>query len=137
MKLIGALAAAGALGAGLYFTLRGGRGGSLSGGRTRSRLRGPTEARELQLFCENDADLYHRQVQPIEAQLKKRLAKGTYDHEKSKKSWMFLADNCAKKYVKEFGGGSWHKMFSTADRREVAKAFADSFRTEHEIQNRR
>jgi hypothetical protein len=100
--------------------------------RKRSSFRGPTEVRELQLFCENDSQLYRQQVQPIEKNLKKKVAKGVYDHEKSKKLWGYLADNCARKYVKEFGGGlPWHKMFSTADRREVAKAFADSFKSEH------
>lgn len=136
MKMIGALAAVGALGAGLYFTLRKG-GGGLSGTRTRLRLRGPVEVRELKLTCENDGDLYRQQVQPIHKNLEKRLAKGTYDHAKAKKLWMYLADNCARKYAKEFGDGTpWHKMFSTTDRREVAKEFADEFLNEHEIQNR-
>ncbi len=83
---------------------------------------GPTEIRELQLFCENDGDLYRQQVQPIHKNLQKKLAKGSYDHEKSKKLWMYLADNCAKKYAKDFGseGQPWHKLFSTSDRRAVA-----------------
>jgi hypothetical protein len=130
-KLLGFLAAAGAVGAGLYATLRKG-GGHLSGARRRGGLRGEHEARELLLTCENDGDLYRQQVQPIEKNLKRKMEKGIYDHEKSKKLWMYLADNCARKYAKEYGDGRpWHKMFSTADRREVAKAFADSFRDEH------
>lgn len=136
MKIVGALAAVGALSAGLYFTLRK-SGTGLSGTRTRTRLRGPHEVRELKLTCENDGDLYRQQVQPIHKNLEKRLAKGTYDHTKAKKLWGYLADNCAKKYAKEFGDGTpWHKMFSTADRREVAKEFADEFLNEHEVQNR-
>jgi hypothetical protein len=64
--------------------------------------------------------------------LDKKLAKGVYDHEKAKKLWGYVAENCAKKYAREMGDGvPWHKMFSTADRREVAKAFAESFRDEH------
>ena len=120
------------------------RGGTNGFGRSRLRgrrtkrsrgLRGPTEVRELSLYCENDGDLHRQQVQPIEKNLAKRLAKGTYDHEKSKKLWGYLADNCAKKYAKEFGDGTpWHKMFSTADRREVAREFADSFKQEHDVQ---
>lgn len=116
---------------------KGSRGlNGLGGSRRRSQrgLRGPNEIRELQLFCENDGDLYRQQVQPIQKNLQRKLAKGTYDHEKSKKLWMYLADNCAKKYGKEFGseGQPWHKMFSTSDRRAVAAAFADDFKQEHE-----
>ena len=133
MKWMGALAAVGALGVGLVAVLKKKSSGSLSGARRRhGGLRGEHEARELLLFCENDGDLYRQQVQPIEKNLTRKRAKGVYDHQKSIKLWTYLADNCARKYVKEFGGGlPWHKMFSTADRREVAKAFADSFRDEH------
>lgn len=131
-NLFSFLLAAGALGVGAYATFKG-HGGSLSGSRRRrGGLRGETEARELLLYCENDGDIYRRSVQPITQQLKKRVAKGTYDHEKSKKAWLFVAETCAKKYVTEFGGDlPWHKMFSTADRREVATAFAESFRDEY------
>jgi hypothetical protein len=127
--------ALGAVGAGAYLTFSK-HGSSLSGGRTSNRprrggLRGPIETRELQLFCENDSQLYHQQVQPIEKNLKKKLAKGIYDRTKAEKLWGYLADNCARKYVKEFGGGVWHKMFSTSDRRAVAKAFNDSFLEEN------
>lgn len=131
------LIAASALTAGLYATLRK-TGSSLSGARRRrGGLRGEAEARELLLFCENDGDLYRQQVQPIEKNLAKKLAKGQYDHTKAKKLWGYLADNCAKKYVKEFGGGlPWHTMFSTADRRDVAAKFADSFLNEYKIQHK-
>lgn len=128
--LLGFGLAVGAVTVGVW-AAKGTRG--LNGSRRRGGgLRGPIEARELQLFCENDGDLYRQQVQPIEKNLTKKLAKGVYNYELSKKLWGHLADNCAKKYVKEFGGGMpWHKMFSTADRREVAKNFADSFLAEH------
>lgn len=123
-----------AVGVGAFVEYR--RTGSLLGGssrRRRSNLRGEHEAHELLLFCENDGDLYRQQVKPIEANLAKKLAKGVYDHEKAKKLWGYLAESCARKYVKEFGDERtpWHKMFSTADRRGVAKAFADSWRQEH------
>lgn len=141
MKIIGALAAAGALGAGLYLTLRKGSGG-LSGSRRRGGLRGDVEVNKLYLYCENDEPLYRQQRQSIEKNLTKKLEKGVYDHEKAKKLWGYFAESCAKKYAKEFGsdfltdrtGVPWSKMFSTADRRAVAAKFADHFRTEHEIQ---
>jgi hypothetical protein len=135
-KLLGFLAAAGAVGLGAWATFKR-HGSPLSGARRRGGLRGEHEARELLLTCENDGDLYRQQVQPIEKNLTRKIQKGVYDHEKAKKLWMYLADNCARKYAKEFGDGRpWHKMFTTADRREVAKAFADSFKTEYDIQHR-
>lgn len=146
MKLIGALAAAGALGAGLYFTLRKGGGGELSGSRRRrGGLRGEDEVHELYLYCENDEPLYRQQRQPIEKNLTKKLEKGIYDHEKAKKLWGYFATNCAKKYAKDVGsdfltdrtGVPWNKMFSMADRRALATKFADHFRTEHNIQHGR
>jgi len=135
-KLLGFLAAAGAVGLGAWATFKR-HGSPLSGARRRHNLRGEHEARELLLTCENDGDLYRQQVQPIEKNLTRKIQKGVYDHEKAKKLWMYLADNCARKYAKEYGDGRpWHKMFSTADRREVAKNFADHFKTEYDIQHR-
>ena len=138
MKTLLAILGLGALGAGGYVLLK--RSGHLSGARGRRRrggFRGAVEANELLLFCDNDGDLYRQQVQPIEKNLSKKIKKGVYDHTKAKKLWGYLADNCAKKYAKEFGDGQpWHKMFSTADRREVASKFADSFKNEYEIQHR-
>lgn len=131
---LGVLIPIGAIGLGVW-AMRG-RGGALHGARHRRGLRGPVEVHELQLFCENDGDLHRQQAQPIESNLRKKMAKGVYNHEKAKKLWGYLAESCAKKYARESGGGPWHKVFSTADRREVAKIFADHFRNEEEIQHR-
>lgn len=126
--LLGFGLAVGAVTVGVW-AAKGTRG--LNGSSRRRGLGGEHEARELHLYCENDGDLYRQQVEPIRKNLRKKMEKGIYDHEKAKKLWMYLADNCARKYVKEFGGGMpWHKMFSTADRREVAKEFADNFKLE-------
>jgi hypothetical protein len=126
------LLSVGAIGAGAFVLHRSSGGLSLSGAqRRRSTFRGPAETRELERFCENDGDLYRQQVQPIEKNLKKKLAKGVFDPAKAEKLWGYLAENCAKKYAREFGDGMpWHKMFSTADRREVARSFNRSFMRE-------
>lgn len=116
-----AVAAIGAVGTGAFLLLK--RGGQLGGS---------TEATELKLFCENDGQLYRSQKQPIEKNLLKKIAKGTFDRKKSVIAWGHLATSCAQKYAKEFGSGQpWHKMFSTADRRAVAQEFADEFASEH------
>jgi hypothetical protein len=126
MKAIGLLAAAGALGLGLYFTLRGGsHGGGMSGARGRRRgLRGDAEVSELKIFIDNDGDLYRQQYTPILKNLTTKLARGVYDKTKAEKIWMYLVENGAKKYTKEYGTadpGEWHRTFSIADRREVAR----------------
>lgn len=133
---VGAVLSLAAIGVGAWAAFKR-HGSPLSGARRRGGLRGEHEARELQLFCENDGDIYRQQISMIEKNLTKKIAKGVYDHEKAKKLWGYAADNCARKYAKEFGDGrDWHKMFSTADRREVAKNFADHFKNEHDIQHR-
>lgn len=138
---VGFLLAAGALGSGLYFTLRGGGGGgseepALSGYRRRRGLRGHAEEQELKLFIDNDGDLYRQQTTSIMKNLATKLAKGVYDSSKAEKLWMYLVENGAKKYAREAGeGGVWHTMFSMADRKAVAKALNSDFLTEWKLGN--
>ena len=58
---------------------------------------------ELDLFIMNNEDLYRRRFMPIISNLKRKIKKGIYDHEKAKKLWMYLVDDAAKQYVKEYG----------------------------------
>jgi hypothetical protein len=89
-----------------------------------------TEGRELRLFVDNDSDLYRQQTTPIHNNLKRKIAKGIYDHTKAVKLWQYLVDNGARKYVKEFGGVV-RTAFPKAERTKVAQAMADSFYKEH------
>ena len=41
------------------------------------------EARELELFTENDADLYRQRIVPIVKNMQRRIAKGDYDSAKA------------------------------------------------------
>ena len=87
-------------------------------------------ARELELFIENDADLYRQQIIPILKNLWRKMVKGTYDFEKSVKLVKYLADNGARKYATEFGEGrEWSTMFSVPTRLEVARSLAQTYRT--------
>ncbi len=140
-SLIGLTLALGALGAGAYM-LRGSHHTPLSGARrSRSRrrhhqrsLRGPSEITELEVFIENDGQLYHSQTVPIMKNLQKKLEKGVFDKSKAEKLWMYLVENGAKKYAKDSGGGTWHKMFSMADRKAVAKSLNEGFLAELKAQ---
>lgn len=86
-------------------------------------------AQELRLFIENDADLYHQQFMPIIRNIQRRLKNQTYNHALAPKLWMYLVENGAKKYAKEFGSPDqpWHKMFPQAVRQAVAQELADDY----------
>ncbi|HEV3059617.1 MAG TPA: hypothetical protein VGY48_15310 [Vicinamibacterales bacterium] len=138
--LVGFLLAVGALGAGLYGVTRGGREPVLSGSRRRrSRgFRGHGEQRELKIFIDNDGDLYRQQTTPIHKNLVTKIAKGVYDKTKAEKLWGYLVEAGAKKYSKEYGSnepGEWHRTFSVADRREVARELNEEFLTEQKLGN--
>ena len=79
------------------------------------------ETRELYLFALNDAQLYQQQRESIEKNLQKRFDAGTYNRVKAVQLWTYFANNAAKKYHKEFcGNGEWYRMFSVADRLDMA-----------------
>ena len=58
---------------------------------------------ELDSFIMNDEDLYRRRFMPIISNIRRKMKRGVYDHEKVIKLWMYLVDDAAKKYVSEFG----------------------------------
>ena len=84
------------------------------------------DAHELHLYASNHAQLHRQQIMPIIANLSKKHAKGTYDHEKAKKLWTYAADSAAKHYEKEHGGS-----FNAATRRATGAAMADEHADEH------
>ena len=85
------------------------------------------ESRELTLFATNTYSLYVSRALPIIANLRKKIAKGTYDPTLALKAWQYLADDAAKLYVKEFGGS-----FTKADRIECAAELAECYNAELE-----
>ena len=83
--------------------------------------------RELDLYIMNNEDLYRRRFMPIITNLKRKITKGAYDHELAQKLWMYLVDDAAKEYVKEFGSTAddVKDMFPKETRMQVAKIIAD------------
>jgi len=79
-------------------------------------------AHELVLHADNDSHLYHSSHLPIVKNLHKKMKKGIYNPEKAKKLWGYHADRAAQNYHKHYGDKSqpWHKMFTTADRKQAA-----------------
>lgn len=92
-------------------------------------------ARELYLYATNDSDLYRQQITPINKNLITKKARGVYKTALAVKLAMYLMDNAAKKYAREFGGGNWHDQFNVPTRREAAKEFVEDFENEADYGN--
>ena len=58
--------------------------------------------------------------------MQRKQAKGIYDHDKALKAYLNLVDEAARKYNKEFGSKG-ARIFSKADRTEVARRMRDEF----------
>ena len=82
---------------------------------------------ELDLFIMNDEDLYRQRFMPIITNIKRKMKRGIYDHEKVIKMWMYLVDDAAVKYVQEFGTPDQDvkDMFPKETRLQVASKIAD------------
>ena len=87
---------------------------------------------ELDSYIMNNEELYRRRFMPIISNIRRKLNKNVYDHEKAQKLWMYLVDDAAKEYVKEFGStqDDVSTMFPKETRQEVAKIISD-----RELQN--
>ena len=82
---------------------------------------------ELDSFIMNNERLYRQRFMPIISNIKRKLAKNVYDHEKAQKLWMYLVDDAAKEYVKEFGStqDDVSNMFPKETRMQVARVISD------------
>lgn len=89
--------------------------------------------REVNLFLENDYDLWMRRRPQFVLNLARKLANGTYDHKQAPALWLFLVDEAAAKYDKEYGSGKGSKAWmEIGDRRALAQELADDFKREVE-----
>jgi hypothetical protein len=77
---------------------------------------------ELDLYIMNSSELYP-QRQAIENNVRRRIANGTYDPAKAPKLWLYLVDNGAKAYSREFESPGDH-VFSPATREALAQRLA-------------
>ena len=82
---------------------------------------------ELDLYIMNNEDLYRRRFMPIITNIKRKIKRGVYDHEKVIKLWMYLVDDAARQYVQEFGSPDQDvkDMFPKETRLKVAQVIAD------------
>lgn len=87
------------------------------------------EMDELQLYIDNDYQLYKSQFIPILKNYTKKMMKGVYDRKMAAKGFMHLLDRGARQYVKEFGspGDKVQTMFPKKDREKLAMQYAMQF----------
>ena len=89
------------------------------------------EVIEFKAFIENDPRLEKQRIIPIVKNIQKKMEKGTYDHKKAPKLWMYLVKDAAKLYAKEFDG----LKYSSEVHKEVAQQLADDYKAEIEAQD--
>jgi hypothetical protein len=86
---------------------------------------------ELELYINNDGDLYRQHTRPLQQLLAKAKAKGTYDRLRALRAFDAVVDAGVKKYKREFPGSS----FSTSDRKGAASSMLTYFEIEHKLGN--
>ena len=91
------------------------------------------EARELELFTENDADLYRQRIVPIVKNMQRRIAKGDYDSAKAAYLWLYLIDEAARQYC-QLHGGTVRQCFPKSCRMMVARSMRDQYESEILVQ---
>lgn len=100
-------------------------------------FRDPNAAREIELYADNDSQLYYQSRRPILQNLTKKYKKGTYDIDKAAKLWRYYIDAALKKYNKEFGsrGDNWFDLLDTHDRQLLAMEYANRTKQEFDLGN--
>jgi hypothetical protein len=95
------------------------------------------DKKELELYIENNEQLYKQQLIPIIKNILTKMKRGVYDHSLAPKLWLYLVDAGAKKYIQEFGGpgDKIQNIFPVSMRRELAQDFADYYKEEIELGN--
>lgn len=92
--------------------------------------------RELELYIENEYALIgdpRSMGKAIDTNLRKKVAKGTYDPQKAPQAWQHLIDEGAKRYAKAFSSSERDatQIFNAATRRAVAADFARAWEAEN------
>ena len=84
------------------------------------------EMRELKLYIDNDANIYRQRYMPILKNLSKKKKKGNYQKGLASKAFLYLVDEGAKRYTREYGGNV-RDVFPKRQRQMLAKDYVDEF----------
>ena len=66
-------------------------------------VKNTSESRELEVYTENDNNIYFHHLQPVIKCLKKKVVKGVFDEEKAIAAFYYVATAASNKYFAEFG----------------------------------
>lgn len=96
-----------------------------------------TEATELKLFIDNDAELYRRMAIPIYRNQVTKMARGLWNPTLSVKGFKYLVDAGAKEYVRAHCGRNVRvrDVFDSKTRWEVAQHLSEDFLVEAVLGN--
>ena len=86
-------------------------------------------AYQLEGYIESDGELYNHMIVPVIKNLERKMKRGIFDYDKSLILWQHVADEGAKRYVKELGGPS----YNVATRKEVAKNLAEYYKENYDV----
>jgi hypothetical protein len=84
------------------------------------------EMKELKLYIDNDSSLYRQRYIPILKNLSHKKKQGKYRKGLASKAFMYLIDDGAKRYTKEYGGNV-RDVFPKRQRQMLAQDYVDEF----------
>jgi len=84
------------------------------------------EMEELKIYIDNDSQLYNSRYIPILKNLSKKKLNGKYNKSLAAKGFVYLVNDGANKYVKDFGGNA-RDIFPKRQRIMLAKDYVDEF----------
>ena len=76
---------------------------------------------ELDSYIMNNEELYRRRFMPIISNIKRKMKKNVYDHEKAQKLWMYLVDDAAKEYMADLWGALGSELKNSKTLQQVMK----------------
>ncbi len=88
--------------------------------------------KELELYFDNDRQLYDSKWNDYYKNLVVKKAQGKYDSKSAEKLFMYFIEKAARKYAKEFSSNEkeWSTVFSKPTREQIAKDLVDEFESE-------
>ena len=79
------------------------------------------ESRELELFINNEREIYFSLVVPTRKALQRHFKRGTYDTDRAIIAWKRVCDRSAHIYARTYDNErNWNKIFSVEDRKQTA-----------------
>ena len=84
------------------------------------------EMKELKLYIDNDQDMYRQRYIPLLKNLSRKKKQGKFRKSLASKAFMYLIDDGAKRYTKEYGGNA-RDMFPKRQRQMLSKDYVDEF----------